>query len=98
MNLMAGNISTSEQQVTCVYCGQGLPRDEELLREHIRECPFRPEVALSAKIQALMNTGDAMLEILHSMTKAVTVVEGMRTKAWEIYHDCEEAWRSAKSL
>jgi len=88
----------SDENALCVYCGEALPIDTSLIRDHVLNCHLRPEVVLTAKIRALIETGDAMLEILRSMTKAVTAVEGMRTKAWEIYHGCEEAWQNAKNL
>jgi len=81
--------------VTCIYCGNSFSSVE--IRLHVYECAERPEKVLLTRIQLLTEAGDAMLEILRSMTKSVTAVEGMRTKAWEIYHDCELFWTNAKN-
>ena len=81
--------------VTCIYCGNSFSSVE--IRLHVYECAERPEKVLLTRIQLLTEAGDAMLEILRSMTKSVTAVEGMRTKAWEIYHDSELFWNNAKN-
>ncbi len=83
---------------TCMYCGKQEPNTTVTMAEHILACEKRPELKLLAKIQVLENTGDILLQTIHSVVKALAEIEGMRSKSWEIYTVAKEQWEEVKQI
>jgi len=62
------------------------------MQEHMLSCNKRPEYALLVKIELLKNTGDEIVEILHSFATAIATYDGGMTGVWEIYRAEVEKW------
>ncbi|KON34682.1 hypothetical protein AC477_00105 [miscellaneous Crenarchaeota group-1 archaeon SG8-32-1] len=84
--------------VICAYCQVEHARTSEAIVEHVTSCTKRPEFALSAKLGLMEEAGDKLLEVIRQLCTTVTQVEGMRTKVWVIFRECEEGWESVKNI
>lgn len=86
------------KNMMCSYCKQVTEEDPHSLAMHVLECPDRPELGLTLKIQVLETAGDNLLATVHSVVSALASVEGMRSKSWQIYHLAKELWEEVKQL
>ncbi len=92
------SVTSNNDMVTCMYCGKQVSNTTEAIIEHIIICEKRPEMQLLAKMKLLEDTGDHLLQTIRAVVKALTDMEGMRSKSWEIYHLSKKKWEEAKQI
>lgn len=86
------------EPATCVYCGNKSGQTLAEISEHVLTCLERPEARLLMKIESLELVGDVLLSVIHSLSKVVGEMEGMRTSVWSLYQQAERKWEEVKDL
>lgn len=86
----------NDDMPTCAYCG--FQTEKSAISAHILDCTKRPEVGLLVKMQIMRKAGDVLLDTIYSLVKAMAEIEGMRSKAWDIYRTAKETWEEVKNL